>query len=120
MANSTIFSQAHATAKTGESSISYRVRFAQALKAAWAAVKAPAQVVVDIHTKMNVVLEKYERTIKGTYLPKTAIKELKSLILEDDFGLHTEDFIQEQKQRAKAIRATAVTLDEAYSLLTSK
>jgi precorrin isomerase len=118
MTTSTIFSTAHATAKTGDFSISYRVRFAQALKAAWAAVKAPAPVVVDINTKMNIVLEKYERTLKGTFLSKSAIKELKSLILEDDFGFHTEDFIQEQKQRAKTIRATAVTLDEAYSLLT--
>ena len=41
MTTSTIFTQAHATAKTGDSSISYRVRFAQALKAAWAAVNAP-------------------------------------------------------------------------------
>ena len=42
MALSTIFSTAHKTAKTGDSSISYRVRFAQALKAAWAAVKTPS------------------------------------------------------------------------------
>ena len=42
MALSTIFSQAHATAKQGNAATPYRVRFSQALKAAWAAVKAPS------------------------------------------------------------------------------
>ena len=41
MTLSAIFTAAHKTAKTGNSSISYRVRFAQALNAAYAAAKAP-------------------------------------------------------------------------------
>jgi len=57
---------------------------------------------------------------KGKFITIAENKELKSLDLEDDFGMIGEATIAKNKARFKEILNSAITLEEAYNLSISK
>jgi hypothetical protein len=94
------------------------VSLSVALKAAWAQSKLGTTfAVVDWATKRTAVLTQFVAVKNDKFITKAANKELRSLDLEDTFGMIGEDVIAKNKARFKAILATAITLDEAYSFI---
>lgn len=63
---------------------------------------------------------KFAEAKKGKFITVVENKELKSLDLEDDFGMIGEATIAKNKARFKEILNSAITLEEAYNLSISK
>lgn len=63
---------------------------------------------------------KFVEVKKDKFITVSENKELKSLDLEDDFGMIGEYVIAKNKARFKEILNSAITLEEAYNFSISK
>ena len=66
--------------------------------------------------KIQALKGKYIEVKNKKFISAIQNKELKSLVLEDDFGMTSDDTIEKNQKRLKEILSLAITLEEAYKL----